>query len=134
MKIYGIGIDIVNTNRIARSLKQKKIIKRLFNNEEIVKCAKLINKESCYAKRFAAKEAFSKAIGTGISKGINFNEIIVINNSKGKPNIKLIGKTKIVIDKIIKKKFNVLLTLSDDKPFAIATVIISLWKKKELLI
>ena len=126
MKIYGIGIDIVNTNRIARSLKQKKFIKRLFNNEEIIKCAKLINKENCYAKRFAAKEAFSKAIGTGIAKGINFNEIIVINDSRGKPNIKLIGKTKIIIDKMIKKKFNVLLTLSDDKPFAIATVIISL--------
>ena len=85
------------------------------------------NKEDCYAKRFAAKEAFSKAIGTGISKGINLSEIIVQNNNNyGKPNIKLIGKTKIIVSKIIKKKFNILLTLSDDKPFAIATVIISL--------
>ena len=57
---------------------------------------------------------------------MNFNEIIVQNNNKGKPSIKLLGKTKISVDKIIKKKFNILLTLSDDKPFAIATVIISL--------
>ena len=54
------------------------------------------------------------------------NEIIVQNNNKGKPNIKLIGQTKIIVSKIIKKRFKILLTLSDDKPFAIATVIISL--------
>ena len=75
----------------------------MFNKTEILKCDKLKNKENCYAKRFAAKEAFSKAIGTGITKGIYFNEIIVENNSKGKPNIKLIGKTKAVVDKMIKK-------------------------------
>ena len=126
MTIYGIGIDIISTSRIAKSIKNKAFINRLFNKEEIAKCNKLKNKANCYAKRFAAKEAFSKAIGTGISKGINFNEIIVHNNNKGKPSIKLLGKTKISVDKIIKKKFNILLTLSDDKPFAIATVIISL--------
>ena len=126
MTIYGIGIDIISTSRIAKSIKNKAFINRLFNKEEIAKCNKLKNKANCYAKRFAAKEAFSKAIGTGISKGMNFNEIIVQNNNKGKPSIKLVGKTKISVDKIIKKKFNILLTLSDDKPFAIATVIISL--------
>ena len=126
MKIFGVGIDIINTNRIKRSIKQKKFINRLFNKTEIDKCERMKNKEYCYAKRFAAKEAFSKAIGTGITKGINLNEIIVQNNKNGKPNIKLTGKTKIIISKMIKKKFNVLLTLSDDKPFAIATVIISL--------
>ena len=126
MKIYGIGIDIVNTTRITKSIKQKTFINRLFNKTEINKCNNLKNRENCYAKRFAAKEAFSKAIGTGIAKGINFNEIIVKNNKNGKPGIKLIGKTKISVDKMIKKKFKVLLTLSDDKPFAIATVIISL--------
>ena len=126
MRIFGIGIDIVNTTRIAKSIKQKKFISRLFNEVEINKCEKMKNKEFCYAKRFAAKEAFSKAIGTGISKGINLSEIIVQNNNYGKPNIKLIGKTKIIVSKLIKKKFNILLTLSDDKPFAIATVIISL--------
>ena len=126
MRIFGIGIDIVNINRIGRSIKRKKFINKLFNKVEISKCEKIKNKEYCYAKRFAAKEAFSKAIGTGISKGINLSEIIVQNNNNGKPNIKLIGKTKIIVSKMIKKRFNILLTLSDDKPFAIATVIISI--------
>jgi len=126
MRIYGIGTDIANINRIKKSLKNKNFIDRLFNKNEVKKCNNHINKANCYAKRFAAKEAFSKAIGTGISKGINFNEIIVHNIKSGKPNIKLLGNTKKIVNKILKKKkFNIFLSLSDDKPFAVATVVIS---------
>ena len=127
MKIYGIGNDITSINRIKKSIKNKNFINRLFNKNEIIKCDKLLNRANCYAKRFAAKEAFSKAIGTGISKGISFNEIIVYNIKSGKPYIKLVGKTKkVVIKNIKKKKFSIFLSLSDDKQFAIATVIISI--------
>ena len=127
MKICGIGTDIANINRIKKSLKNKDFIDRLFSKNEVKKCNNQINKANCYAKRFAAKEAFSKAIGTGISKGINFNEIIVHNIKSGKPNIKLLGNTKKVVNKILnKKKFNIFLSLSDDKPFAVATVVISI--------
>ena len=127
MRIYGIGTDIANINRIKKSLKNKNFIERLFNKSEVKKCNNQINKANCYAKRFAAKEAFSKAMGTGISKGINFNEIIVHNIKSGKPNIKLLGNTKKVVNKILnKKKFNIFLSLSDDKPFAVATVVISI--------
>ena len=127
MKIYGIGTDIANINRIKKSLKNKNFINRLFNKNEVKKCNNQINKANCYAKRFAAKEAFSKAMGTGISKGINFNEIIVYNIKSGKPNIKLLGNTKKIVNKILnKKKFNIFLSLSDDKPFAVATVVISI--------
>ena len=127
MKIYGIGTDIANINRIKKSLKNKNFIHRLFSKNEVKKCNNQINKANCYAKRFAAKEAFSKAIGTGISKGINFNEIIVNNIKSGKPHIKLLGNTKKVVNKILnKKKFNIFLSLSDDKPFAVATVVISI--------
>ncbi len=127
MKIYGIGTDIANIDRIKKSLKNKDFIDRLFNKNEVKKCNNQINKANCYAKRFAAKEAFSKAMGTGISKGINFNEIIVHNIKSGKPNIKLLGNTKKVVNKILnKKKFNIFLSLSDDKPFAVATVVISI--------
>ena len=66
MKIYGIGTDIVSVDRIKKTLKNKKFLNRLFSKEEILKCNKLINFNNCYAKRFAAKEAFSKALGTGI--------------------------------------------------------------------
>ena len=110
MKIYGIGTDIANINRIKKSLKNKDFIDRLFNKNEVKKCSNQINRANCYAKRFAAKEAFSKAMGTGISKGINFNEIIVHNIKSGKPNIKLLGNTKKIVNKILnKKKFNIFL-------------------------
>ncbi len=127
MKIYGIGTDVVNINRIKKPLKSKNFINRLFNKDEIKRCNGQLNKANCYAKRFAAKEAFSKAIGTGISRGINFDEIIVYNIKSGKPGIKLLGNTKKIVNKILnKKKINIFLSLSDDKPFAVATVVISI--------
>ena len=126
MKIHGIGTDIANINRIRKSLKNKNFINRIFDKNETKKCNNQMNKANCYAKRFAAKEAFSKALGTGITRGINFNEIIVHNIKSGKPKIKLLGNTKKTVNKIFNnKKFNIFLSLSDDKPFAVATVVIS---------
>ena len=115
MKIYGIGTDIVSVDRIKKSIKNKNLLTRLFCKEEISKCSKLINSNNCYAKRFAAKEAFSKALGTGISKGINFNEIIVMNEKSGKPFIKLKGETMQSIKKKFKKKLKISLSLTDEK-------------------
>jgi holo-[acyl-carrier protein] synthase len=126
MKMYGVGTDIVSVGRIKKSLKSKSLLKRLFCHEEISKCSKLINSNNCYAKRFAAKEAFSKALGTGISSGISFNEIIVMNEKNGKPFIKLTGKTKKIIEKKFKKKIKISLSLSDEKKYAVAFVTISL--------
>ena len=94
MNIYGIGTDIVSVDRIKKSLKNKNFLNRIFNNKEILKCKKINNSINCYAKRFAAKEAFSKALGTGISNGINFNEIVILNKKSGKPFINIIGQTK----------------------------------------
>jgi holo-[acyl-carrier protein] synthase len=125
MKIYGIGIDIVNITRIKKSIRNSELLRRIFNKREINKCNKKINSANCYAKRFAAKEAFSKALGTGFSKGINFNEITIFNDKQGKPEIKLIGKTDKIIKKFFKKKkIKIYLSLSDDTPLAVATVII----------
>ena len=104
MKIYGIGTDIIKVNRIKKTIKNKLILLRLFNKDEILKCKKIKNSFNCFAKRFAAKEAFSKALGTGIAKGINFNEIIVLNEKNGKPFIRLLGKTKVNVEKKNKKK------------------------------
>ena len=126
MKIYGIGTDIVSVDRIKKSIKNKNFLVRLFCNEEIIKCAKLVNPYNCYAKRFAAKEAFSKALGTGISNGISFNEIIVKNEKNGKPFIKLKGNTMKIIKKKFKKKLKIALSLSDEKKYAVAFVTISL--------
>ena len=127
MNIFGIGTDIVNINRIKNSLKNKNFINRIFNKKEILKCKKITNSINCYAKRFAAKEAFSKALGTGISNGINFNEIVILNKKSGKPYISIIGQTKKIIDKKFKKKKSkISLSLSDEKKYAVAFVTISL--------
>tara|TARA_B100000767_G_scaffold270695_1_gene294882 strand:+ start:366 stop:746 length:381 start_codon:yes stop_codon:yes gene_type:complete len=126
MRIYGIGTDIVSVYRIKKSIKNKNFLNRLFGKEEISRCSKLVNSNNCYAKRFAAKEAFSKALGTGISSGINFNEIIVLNEKNGKPFIKLKGKTKLKINKKLKKKAKISLSLSDEEKYAVAFVTISL--------
>ena len=126
MSIYGIGTDIVSIKRIKSSLKNKNFIERIYNYQEVLKCKKAVNQHNCYAKRFAAKEAFSKALGTGISNGINFNEIIVLNNKSGKPYINLKGETKKKIIKMFKqKKTKISLSLSDERDYAVAFVTIS---------
>ena len=125
MKIFGIGTDIVKVSRIKKFVKKKTFITRLFNKQEVLKCKKTKNPSNCFAKRFAAKEAFSKALGTGISKGINFNEIVVLNEKNGKPYIKLIDKTKkIVVNKLRFKNYKISLSLSDEDKYAVAFVTI----------
>ena len=124
--IYGIGTDIIDISRIKTSLaKNKKFKNRIFSKKEITYCESKLNKIASYAKRFAAKEAFSKALGTGISKNISFNEISVNNNKKGAPFIELLGKTRTIVRNIIKKENKIFLSLSDEKNYALATVIIS---------
>ena len=128
MKIFGIGTDIVNIKRIERSLKKNgnALKNRIFSKKEIIYCEKNKNPFPFYAKRFAAKEALSKALGTGIRKGVNFKNIEILNDSFGKPFIQLKGSTATFLKKKIKtKKYFIYLSLSDDLPWAQATVIIS---------
>ena len=100
--------------------------KKIFSEKEISYCENKKNSSAFYAKRFAAKEAFSKALGTGIRKGINLKNIEVSNNAHGKPSISLKGNLANYLKKRVKcKKYYIHLSLSDDKPWAQATVIIS---------
>ena len=125
MKIYGIGSDIISNIRIKNLLKNKKFLKRIFSMEEIKKGSKLKNKFMYFSKRFAAKEAFVKALGTGFRDNINFNSISILNDKKGKPYIKfeksLNKKIKLLTKK---KKLNVFLSLADEKDYSLAFVII----------
>ena len=125
MSVYGIGSDIVDIERIRKNLKTKNFKKKIFSNIEINIIEKKNNKISNYAKRFAAKEAFSKALGTGISGGIFFKEISINNDNKGKPYISLLGKTKAIVQRIIKKRYTIFLTISDEKKYALAMVVIT---------
>ena len=124
--ILGIGTDIVDISRIKKLFnKNKRLKKRIFSLKEIEYCESRTNKIASYSKRFAAKEAFAKALGTGISKGISFNEISVNNNKNGAPFIELLGKTKIIFKNSTNKKKNIYLSLSDEKKYALAMVVIS---------
>ena len=126
MDIIGNGVDIVENNRIKKSLKLKGFLKRVFTKNEISKLKKLKNKINYFAKRFAAKEAFVKAIGEGFRDNINFNDININNDKKGKPLINISNNIKKIIKKKFKlKKYKIFLSLSDEKKHSIAYVIIN---------
>ena len=125
MKILGIGVDIIENSRIKKSLKNSPFIRRIFTPLEILKAKKIKDKVSYYSKRFAAKEAFSKSIGTGFRFNLNFKDISVINDKFGKPYFVITEKLK----KIVKKQFkttnvNFFLSISDEKKYSIAYVIL----------
>ena len=86
MEILGLGIDIIDIRRIKKNINNKKFISRIFTTNEI-KNNKNKNKEMHYAKRYAAKEAFSKALGTGFRNQLNFKNIEIKNDKLGKPYI-----------------------------------------------
>jgi len=128
MKIFGIGTDIVNIKRIEKTILKKGDLfkKKIFSKNEIKYCEKKKKPSSFYAKRYAAKEALSKALGTGIRKDVTFQNIEILNDKYGKPSIILKAETKSFLKKKIKaKQYSIHLSLSDDEPWAHATVIIS---------
>ena len=125
MKILGIGVDIVENSRIAKSLKNNLFIKRIFTNSEILIAKKIKDKKSYYSKRFAAKEAFAKSIGTGFRNNFNFQDISIINDKLGKPSFIINKKIKKIIEKQFKtSSFNFFLSISDEKKYSIAYVIL----------
>ena len=123
--IFGIGTDIIEVNRIAIKIEKEESLKEtLFTSKEITYCEKLISKNQNYAARFAAKEAFFKALGTGWREGMAYKEIEIINNKLGKPEIFLHGKVKEYADKLSLK--NIHLSISHIKEIANALVIIEI--------
>ncbi len=129
MNIYGIGTDIVNVNRIKNAIKKnnKSFKKRIYTSFEIKTCEKRTNKVECFAKRFAAKEALFKAVGVG-SK-LKFNDVEVRNSPSGAPKFLIKGISLKNLKQIFKnKKFKIHLSLSDDKPWAVASVVIFTYK------
>ena len=125
MKILGIGVDIVENKRFKKSIKNKNLIKRLFSLSEIKNSKLIKDKSTFFSKKFAAKESFSKALGTGFRRGLNFKDIEILNNNLGKPYFKLNNKIKKIISKTLKvKNFDIFLSISDEKQYSIAFTII----------
>ena len=125
MKILGIGVDLVKNQRIKLLIKKNNFIKKIFSKKEIDHFKKYRNNDNYYSKRFAAKESFSKAFGTGIRNDLNFKDIEILNNKLGKPYFLKNKKIDKLIDKRFKtKKYNLFLSISDEKDYSIAFTII----------
>ncbi len=125
--IYGNGIDIIDIHRIRKVINKygNKFKEKCFSTYEIERSEKRINSVESFAKRYAAKEACSKALGTGLARGVFWKDIEVINNEYGKPFIKLHGKAKKIFENINKKSnLQIEVSLSDEKKYAIANVTI----------
>ena len=124
MKIIGTGVDIIENSRIKKSILNNSFLHRVFTNEEILISKNMKNKSSYFAKRFAAKEAFVKSLGTGFRNGFDFKDISVINDKLGKPSFFISKKIKNMIKKRFKiNTFNFFLSISDEKKYSIAFVI-----------
>ena len=125
MKIVGIGVDIIENKRIKNSLKNLKFKKRIYSNKEIAQSSFSKNKVSFFSKRFAAKEAFAKAIGTGFRNNLNFKDIEIVNDKMGKPYyLKSKKISKIILKNFNIKRYKCLLSISDEKDYSTAFTII----------
>lgn len=121
--IAGIGTDLVDVERLAEKMEKKTGFKELvFSAAEMEYCEARTFKYEHYAARFAAKESFLKAIGTGWSKGTAFNEIEIYNNAEGKPELRFLGTTAQTVTAL--KPGKIFISLSHTKTMATAIVII----------
>ena len=125
MRIVGIGIDIIENKRIKNSLKNLKFKKRIYSTKELAQSSLSKNKVGFFSKRFAAKEAFAKALGTGFRGNLNFKDIEIVNDKKGKPYYLKSKKISKIIHKNFNiKKYNCFLSISDEKDYSTAFTII----------
>ena len=124
--IIGIGTDIIDVRRIKNTFTKfgEKFKKRCFSLGEIKRSDDKINSVNSYAKRYAAKEACAKALGTGLARGVFWKDIEVINNPEGKPFIVLHNRALSKLQNLSKKDCNIEVSLSDEKNYAIANVVI----------
>ncbi len=128
MKIIGLGSDLIDIRRIEKSLGRfgQRFITRAFTFEEQARSERKLNRAASYAKRFAAKEACAKALGTGFSQGVFLRDIGVINLSTGQPTLRLTGGAKARLDALTPPGMvcELHLTLTDEPPMAQAMVMI----------
>ena len=125
MKILGIGVDVVENKRIQKSIKNALFKKRIYTSKELKQSKGVLNKVGYFSKRFAAKEAFSKALGTGLRMNLNFKDIEVMNDKMGKPYyVKNIKINKIINKRFKTKNYQCFLSISDEKKYSTAFAII----------
>ena len=125
MKILGIGVDIIQNKRIKALIRNHKFKDRIFSSKELKLSNYSKNKIGFFSKRFAAKEAFAKALGTGFRNNLNFKDIEIMNDKFGKPYYLKTKKISQIIRKAFKvKNYNCFLSISDEKEYSTAFAII----------
>ncbi|MDA8737454.1 holo-ACP synthase [Candidatus Pelagibacter bacterium] len=125
MKILGIGVDIIQNKRIKDSIKNHRFKNRIYSTNELKLSSYSKNKIGYFSKRFAAKEAFAKALGTGFRDNLNFKDIEIMSDKLGKPYYVKTKKITQIIKKEFKvKNFNCFLSISDEKEYSTAFAII----------
>ena len=125
MKILGIGVDIIQNKRINFLARNKDFVSRIFSKNELKLSKKTFNKTNYFAKRFAAKEAFAKSLGTGFRNNLNFKDIEIFNNKMGKPYFLKSKKIdNIIYKKFRLKKYELFLSITDEKDYSIAFTIL----------
>ncbi len=128
--IIGIGNDIIDIRRVERTLERfgDRFTGRIFTDVERAKSDRRRLRAASYAKRFAAKEACSKALGTGFSRGVFWKDLGVVNEPSGRPTMVLTGGAAAHLDRLTPKGFRsaIHLTITDDFPYAQAIVVISI--------
>ncbi|MCH7806250.1 MAG: holo-ACP synthase [Proteobacteria bacterium] len=129
MHVIGLGNDMINISRIEQTLERwgLRFIERTYTEVEIAKSEKRLNRAASYAKRFAAKEACAKALGTGMRQGVNWKSIGVINLPSGQPTMELTGGALKKLEELTPDgmEARIALTISDDHPWAQAIVLIT---------
>ena len=127
--IVGIGSDLSDIRRIQKSLDRfgERFVQRVFTETERARSEAKPDRAASYAKRFAAKEACAKALGTGLSRGVFWSDMGVVNMASGRPTLELTGGARRQLDAITPPgmRAQIDLTITDEYPLAQATVIIS---------
>ena len=126
--IIGIGSDLIDIRRIQKTFDRygERFVRRVFTDIERAKAEKRKERVATYAKRFAAKEACSKALGTGMSQGVFWRDMGVVNLPSGKPTMHLTGGAAEALDRLLPAghRASIHLTITDEYPLAQAFVII----------
>ena len=124
-KVLGIGVDFIENKRISALIKNQTFLKRTFSTNELRLARKIKPKKNFFATRFAAKEAFAKSIGTGFRNNLNFKDIEILNDKLGKPFYHNTKKISLIIKKKFQvKKYDLFLSISDEKDYSIAFTIL----------
>ena len=134
-RILGIGNDIIDIRRIEKTLDRfgERFINRIYTDIEIAKSERRLNRVESYAKRYAAKEACSKALGTGFRRGVFWKDMGVVNLPSGRPTIELTGGALTQLERITPEgmRVEIHLTITDEPPQAQAFVLITAFEEGE---